>query len=98
MLKRSWIRSWGMVLAVSLAACAPVAVPAQPIPATFTAMPSPTALSEPAGSTVEPATAIPVVATATPKRRSRLDQPADHHQHARHRRRRARGHPAFDPG
>ena len=77
MFKRSLIGSLGVMLTVGLTACSPVVVPAQPIPATFTAMPSPTALSEPAGSTVEPATAIPVVATATPEATVAPDQPAD---------------------
>lgn len=45
-----------VLLSIGLVACAPISAPGQPIPPTFTAMPTPTELTEPAGSTPEPIT------------------------------------------
>lgn len=65
-----------ILVAAALAACAPTAVPAQPIPPTYTAMPSPTPLAEPtapapgaATATALPTTAAdaPAATTATPE-------------------------------
>jgi len=64
MSKQRVSRFLSALVALSLVACAPAAMPAQPILATFTAMPSPTALVEP---TVAPeATALPTLAATEP--------------------------------
>ena len=67
MVKRTQPGILGAIVAIGLAACAPIQAPAQPIPPTFTALPSPTPLIEPAGSTPEPAPTSTFEATAAPE-------------------------------
>ena len=67
MVKRTQPGILGALVAIGLAACAPIQAPAQPIPPTFTALPSPTALTEPAGSTPEPAPTFTPEPTAAPE-------------------------------
>lgn len=65
MSKPKWMKLTGALMALGLAACAPVATPAQPVPPTFTVFPTPTtAVTQPVEPTAEPATVTPEPTTA----------------------------------